>query len=145
MERSRFPPVLLIADTASDVDQVTHILGKYHISNEVESRKTAESAIQWVRSLQAVDKELRFSMLLFSSSLDTQVAIRKAAELRQEPSLKESPLVFLADSREAEEEFRASKPDNAFCVIKPLGFFKLLEALQKLGVYWIVYPRKPEG
>jgi hypothetical protein len=145
MERSRFPPVLLVADNASDEGQVIHILDKYHISNEVESRKTAESALQLVRMLQAKDKEFRFSMLLFSSSLDVQVALRKASELRQEPSLKESPLVYLADSREAEEEFRGRKLDNAFCVIKPLGFFKLLEALQKLGVYWIVYPKKPEA
>jgi hypothetical protein len=145
MEKGRFPPVLLIADTASDEDQAIHILDKYHISNEVESRKTAESAIQSVRALQAKDKEFRFSMLLFSSSQDTQVALRKVADLRLEPSLKESPLVFLADSKEAEQEFRERKLDNAFCVIKPLGFFKLLEALQKLGVYWIVYPRKPEG
>jgi hypothetical protein len=47
-------------------------------------------------------------------------------------------LVVVAGTREEEEQIRALKHPNTYVLGKPLGFFKLLEAMQKLGMYWLV-------
>jgi hypothetical protein len=48
------------------------------------------------------------------------------------------PLIVVVESRDEEEEVRRLQLANMACVSRPVGFFKLLEAMQKLEMRWMV-------
>jgi hypothetical protein len=58
-------------------------------------------------------------------------------------TLVQVPLVVVAGTREEEDQIRSRNFANTYIMGKPLGFFKLLEAMQKLGMFWLVL-RSPE-
>jgi hypothetical protein len=48
------------------------------------------------------------------------------------------PLIIVAESHEEEDEIRRLNFPRTASISRPIGFFKLLEAMQKLGMRWIV-------
>lgn len=54
------------------------------------------------------------------------------------------PLPFMAASPGMGQALKQSQMADAICVSKPLGFFKLLEALQKLGMFWTLTRLPPK-
>jgi hypothetical protein len=52
------------------------------------------------------------------------------------------PLILAVDADADAAAIRNSHLAKTCCISRPVGFFKLLEAMQKLGMRWIVL--KPE-
>jgi hypothetical protein len=52
--------------------------------------------------------------------------------------LKEVPLVVVTESMQEDEEIKKLGLNRTACISRPIGFFKLLEAMQKLAMRWIV-------
>lgn len=134
MDKTR-PVILLIMDGDADASEALHILEKYRFANEVKRvRRTREA----LRLFSGEDARENPCELIIFASMDpgpSQLA-PAAASLRRETG--DTPIILVASSREEEEELRALGLPRTHCLSKPLGFFKLLEAMQKVGMYWTV-------
>jgi CheY-like chemotaxis protein len=64
-------------------------------------------------------------------------------QIRQDDSLKHTPVVMLTSSREEQDLVRSYKLGvNAF-VVTPVGFEQFFEAIQDLGMFWAVLNEPP--
>jgi hypothetical protein len=140
MEQNEGPRILLITDDGAEELHTSHILAKYHFTNRVvKIRKTADALAYFARC-NAPDRnpaeplpELIILSLWKSSGLNPGFANES-----RRGNLKGIPLVVVAESRQEEEEIKKLGLFRTACISRPIGFFKLLEALQKLHMRWIV-------
>jgi DNA-binding response OmpR family regulator len=130
------PDILLIMEDGEEAHAV-HVLGKYHFANTLKTIRRRDQAKHYFLQLNSVlDKgEGRLPEMIIVALPGTDLG--DVLESSRRGALAQVPVVAVADTREEEERIRARNFPNTYVIGKPLGFFKLLEAMQKLGMYWI--------
>ncbi|MBW8888201.1 MAG: response regulator transcription factor [Fibrobacteres bacterium] len=140
MNPSERPEILLITDDAADESNVSHILGKYQFANSLVKLHGPAEALKYLAAREAPGKSLADpgpELILIGVREPGPSRLSWLKEWRRGP-LAGVPLIFLVDSTEAEAEFRKLNLPLSICVTRPIGFFKLLEAMQKLRMRWVV-------
>lgn len=128
------PEILLVMGDGEEGHTV-HVLTKYHFANSVKKIRRCEEAKRYFTQLNAgIDGKLPELMIVSMSGPDLAEVLGAA----RRGVLAQVPLVVVAGMREEEEQVRARSFPNTYVIGKPLGFFKLLEALQKMGMFWVV-------
>jgi DNA-binding response OmpR family regulator len=137
--------ILLIMDDAVDEAQAVHILTKYHFANSVvRIRRTREALNYFMEaSSEKYPQENLPELIVMSMGVTGADKIGLAIESRKN-GLEAVPLIIVTDSGDAEHEIRRFGLVRTYIIGKPIGFFKLLEAIQKLGMYWNIL-RAPPG
>lgn len=134
------PNILLVMDDDADESQVIHVFAKYRFANAVKRVRRAREALRLFSG--AEGGGVAWELIIFSLSDPGPMQIAPtAASLRRETG--DTPLILVASTREEEDELRALNLPRTHCVARPLGFFKLLEAMQKVGMYWTVTKSQP--
>jgi DNA-binding response OmpR family regulator len=140
MPISNQPKILLVADDPTEESHTAHILTKYHFTNLlIRLRNSAEAA----RYFGSFDKALAADPescpeLIILNMVGQEGSNRVLGIESRVGSLKQVPLIIIASNREEEESIRKLNIANCSWFSRPVGFFKLLEAMQKLGMRWIV-------
>ncbi len=140
------PYILLAEDDSNDEALVLRVLTKYRIWNEVVVTRDGAKAWDFIAgSGEFAGRDPRHlpQLILLDSTLPEVGAVELVHRIRATPSLRRIPLVIMASTKEEEDMIRRQNVDGTFPISKPFGFFKLLEALQKLGLYWIVLSEPP--
>lgn len=137
MPLSAPPDILLVMEDGEEAHAV-HVLNKYHFANTLKKIRRCDEAKRYFTQLNTgADRgEARLPELIIVSQTGADLAEVLGAARRG--ALAQVPLVVVAGSRDEEELIRTRSHPNTFVMSKPLGFFKLLEALQKLGMFWVV-------
>lgn len=132
------PPDILLVMEDGEESHAVHVLGKYHFANSLKKIRRCDDAKRYFTQLNlAADRgEGKLPELIIVSQSGADLAEVLGAARRG--ALAQVPLVVVAGTRDEEEAIRARGHVNTYVMGKPLGFFKLLEALQKLGMFWIV-------
>lgn len=125
--------------TEDDEAQTMRVLSKYHIWNDVVCVRSGAEALRYLQGSGAQVPEV----VLMAAALPDMSGTSLVQEMRKSPSLAEVPVVMLANTKQEEEVLRGENLPGSYAITKPVGFFKILEALQKIGVYWVVYRRQP--
>jgi DNA-binding response OmpR family regulator len=140
MIESDKPSILLITDDAAEESHASHILAKYHFDNFLIKLRKPTDAIKYFQGRNAPGKagvESLPELIILSFRESGRPNIAPIMESRR-GALGAIPLIAVVDSREEEEEIRRLNLVSTACITRPIGFFKLLEAMQKLGTRWIV-------
>ncbi len=142
----RHAALLLVEDDANDEALALRVLTKYHIWNEVAVVRNGSDAWEYISATgkyQGRDPVKTPQVVLLDSTLPGLGAVEVVHRMRALASTRRIPVVLLTSSKDEEDTVRALKLDAIAPISKPFGFFKLLEALQKLGVYWVVLSDPP--
>lgn len=134
------PKILLITDESTDESNASHILGKYRFANSLVKLHGSRDALMYFAACNAPGRAVAepFPELILVGIRDMGPSgLALLRESRRGP-LADIPLIVLVDSREREVEFQKLDLPLSACVSRPIGFFKLLEAMQKLRMRWIV-------
>lgn len=139
------PKILLITDDAAEESHTSHILAKYNFTNFLVSIRRLDDALKYFsacnsRAAESAESlpELIILGLRESGRLSLGLVMQSRVGV-----LGGIPLIVVAESREEEQEIRRVSPLLTASISRPIGFFKLLEAMQKLGMRWVVL--KPLG
>lgn len=132
------PPDILLVMEDGEEGHITHVLSKYHFANSLKKIRRCDEAKRYFTQVNAgIDRgEGKLPELLIVSMSGADLAEVLGASRRG--AMSQVPLVVVAGLREEEEQIRARAYPDTYVMGRPLGFFKLLEAMQKLGMYWIV-------
>jgi CheY-like chemotaxis protein len=139
------PNILLVTDDASEESHTSHILGKYHFDNSLARLRNPGETIKFFLACNAAERtgtERLPELIIYSLRDSGRLNLSPVMESRR-GILGSVPLIVVVESREEEEEIRRFRFENMAYVSRPVGFFKLLEAMQKLGMRWIVL--RPKG
>lgn len=132
------PPDILLVMEEGEESQTVHVLGKYHFANSLKKIRRTDEAKRHFMLLNGEagrsDGKLP-ELIIVSMSGANLVEVLGGA---RRGMLAQVPLVVVAGTREEEDQIRARAYPYTYVMGRPIGFFKLLEAMQKLGMFWIV-------
>lgn len=142
----RTKPILLVEDNPSDIDLTRRAFEKSHIVNELIVVEDGKEALDYLLGgSSAGDRgpgELP-ALILLDLKLPKVSGLEVLRSIRQDPRTKRMPVVVLTSS--AEEHDIAASYDlgvNSY-VRKPVDFRQFVEAVERLGLYWLVLNEPP--
>jgi hypothetical protein len=82
-------------------------------------------------------------MILISFDQEKVPALDTVARIRSLPGMANVPVAILCRTPDQERQVRESSLPRVASLSKPIGFFKLLECIQRMDMYWFVFAEKP--
>jgi CheY-like chemotaxis protein len=140
-------PILLVEDNPKDLELTLVALGRSNLANEVISVRDGVEALDYlmVRGDSANRPRGNPAVVLLDLKLPRVDGLQVLQTVRNEPNLKNIPVVILTSSREEQDLVQSYKLGVNAYVVKPVGFPEFIQAIQDLGVFWAVLNEPPPG
>ncbi|MBN1478364.1 response regulator [Candidatus Sumerlaeota bacterium] len=140
--------ILLVEDDPDDVDLTTRALERNHILNEVVVARDGAEALDLLfgdgRFATETAGELP-AVILLDLKLPKVDGLEVLRRIRAEERTRFLPVVILTSSDEERDMVQSySLGANSF-VRKPVDFAQFTEAVQQLGLYWLLLNEPPPG
>jgi CheY-like chemotaxis protein len=138
-------PILLVEDSANDVELVLAALKKNKLANPIAVARDGDEALDFLYrrgQYQGRPASLPIAMLL-DLKMPKKDGLEVLREIKGDPTLKMIPVVMLTSSREEADLFKSYQLGvNAF-VVKPVGFEQFVDAIKQTGMFWAVINEPP--
>ena len=138
--------ILLIEDNPSDVDLTTRALERGRIANQVVVVRDGKEALDYLWSEGAYagrDVSDLPAITLLDLKLPKVPGLEVLRRLRGDARTRRLPVVILTSSKE-EQDVAAGYDLGANSYIrKPVDFKQFTEAIEQLGLYWLVWNESP--
>ena len=134
-------PILLVEDNPDDAMLTVRAFTKNRIRNEVVVATDGEQALRTLLPEQG--EGLRPALVLLDIKLPKVGGIDVLRRIRAEESTKHLPVVMLTSSSEDEDIIRSYESGANSYVRKPVDFGDFANAVQRLGLYWLLVNSVP--
>lgn len=136
--------ILLVEDNPSDIDLTRRALQKARIMNELVVAEDGEEALAYLFGQPSRgDKPLHPALVLLDLKLPGIDGLEVLRQIRATPATHRQPVVILTSSKE-EQDVAASYDLGVNSYIrKPVDFYQFADAIQNLGLYWLVLNELP--
>ena len=132
-------PILLVEDDAVDAMTVERALKDIRVTNRVHTVGDGLAALEFLREPGA----RRPGIILLDLNMPRMNGIEFLKVLKSDESLRKIPVVVLTTSKE-EQDVAASYDLGVNSYIrKPVDFNQFAQAIQQLGLYWLVLNEEP--
>ena len=138
-------PILLVEDSPKDVELTLAALERCQLANSVVITRDGAEALDYLHARGKYEGRNSGDpvVVLLDLKLPKVDGLEVLEQIKQDVSLKHTPVVMLTSSREEQDLVRSYKLGvNAF-VVKPVGFEQFFEAIQDLGMFWAVLNEPP--
>jgi CheY-like chemotaxis protein len=143
---NNYKVILLIEDNSSDVDLTKRALEKGRIANEVVVARDGKEALDFLWGEGAFagrDVSDLPAVTLLDLKLPKVPGLEVLRRVRADARTRRLPVVILTSSKE-EEDLAAGYDLGANSYIrKPVDFKRFSEAIEQLGLYWLVWNEQP--
>lgn len=142
---TRLRPILLVEDSAKDVELVLAALKKNHFANPVVVARDGVEALDYLhgRQLHAGAPVPRPIVMLLDLKMPRMDGLEVLRQIKQDPVLKVTPVVMLTSSREEADLVESYKLGVNAYVVKPVGFQQFVDAIRQTGTFWAVINEPP--
>jgi CheY-like chemotaxis protein len=137
--------ILLVEDSAQDVELTLTALGKHNLANEVVVVRDGEEALDYLYRRGAFKLRAGGSpvVVLLDIKLPKVDGLEVLQRMRDDEALRQTPVVMLTSSREEQDIVKSySLGVNAY-VVKPVDFNDFVAAICELGLFWAVLNQPP--
>ncbi|SFM95142.1 response regulator [Dokdonella immobilis] len=129
--------ILLVEDNAGDVRLTREALKEGRIRNRLHVVNDGEGALRFLRKQAEHADVPRPDLILLDLNLPRLDGREVLAEIKNDPSLKQIPVVVLTSSR-AEKDLLSAYDQHANCFItKPVGFEDFMEVVRSIESFWL--------
>ncbi|MGV3773922.1 MAG: hypothetical protein ACO1QB_13550 [Verrucomicrobiales bacterium] len=136
--------ILLVENNPRDEAWTQALLSKNRITNHVYSVQDGEAALQYLSPAQNGDRKHPIPEFIIVASTIQKVEITEFIKLvRSASHTSDVPIIVLCSTREDLDRLARFESHRIFPMLKPLGFYKLIEGLHKLGMYWTIGNSQP--
>jgi CheY-like chemotaxis protein len=138
-------PILLVEDSAKDVELVLAALKKNHFANPVVVARDGVEALDYLygRQQHAGAAVLPPIVMLLDLKMPRMDGLEVLRQIKQDPVLKVTPVVMLTSSREEADLVESYKLGVNAYVVKPVGFQQFVDAIRQTGTFWAVINEPP--
>lgn len=134
-------PILLVEDNPDDVDLTIMALEKSRVSNEVVVVRDGVEALDYLFAtgdFAGRDSNVMPQVILLDLNMPRMDGLEFLRQIRADERTRLLPVVILTTSNEDRDRIASYKLGANSFVRKPVDFQQFVEAVQQLGLYWMV-------
>jgi two-component system response regulator len=133
-------PILLIEDNPSDVNLTKRALQKGHVANDLVVVEDGEEALDYLfRNGRYAGREDHLpAVALLDLKLPKVPGLEVLRRIRGDARTRRLPVVILTSSREEQDVAAGYDSGANSYVLKPVDFKQFQQAIEQLGMYWLV-------
>lgn len=139
--------VLLVEDNADDEALTIRALRKANVANDIEVVRDGKEALDFLfcEGRHAARQESPMpGLVLLDLKLPKLSGFEVLQRLRADPRTKLIPVVVLTSSSQDEDVVRSYQWGANSYVRKPVDFTDFVDAVAKLGLYWMILNEGPD-
>jgi CheY-like chemotaxis protein len=141
MTESRTTPVIVVADdSAADRKLTTMAFRNALLHNPIHEVKDGEELMEYLRregSYATTRADHDPCLILLDLNMPRKSGLEALAEIKGDPLLRHIPVIILTTSKAEEDIVRSYQLGVNSFITKPVHFDEFLQAIQKLGQYWL--------
>ncbi|HLO51617.1 MAG TPA: response regulator [Kamptonema sp.] len=139
--------ILLVEDSANDVELTLVALEENHLANEVVVVRDGEEALDYLyrRGIFKLRSGGNPVVVLLDLKLPKVDGLEVLEQIKSDPELKRVPVVMVTSSREEQDVIRSYDLGANSYVVKPVDFREFVDAIKEVGLFWAVVNEPPPG
>jgi CheY-like chemotaxis protein len=133
--------ILLVEDNPSDIDLTRRALQKSHVANELVVAEDGQEVLDYLlhgAPLAGSTIEGLPALILLDLKLPKVDGLQVLRQIRADEHTSRLPVVILTTSSEEEDIAQSYDLGANSYIRKPVDFKQFVEAVQHLGLYWLV-------
>jgi two-component system response regulator len=138
--------ILLVEDNPSDVELTLHSLKTSSLSNRIEVVRDGAQALDFIfcnGSYAHRNIENGPKVVLLDLKLPKVDGLEVLQRIKSDPRTQAISVVVLTSSREERDIVESYKLGVNSYIVKPVDFEQFTEAVQQLGLYWLLLNQSP--
>jgi CheY-like chemotaxis protein len=138
-------PILLVDDSANDVELTRTALEDSGIANEVVVARDGVEALDFLlrRGPHAGRTSPDPGVVLLDLKMPRVDGHEVLKQIRADAKLRNMPVVILTSSKEEQDLHRSYEQGTNAYVVKPVRFEDFLPAVRQLGIFWALVNEPP--
>ncbi len=140
-------PIVLVEDSAQDIELTIAALTRARLANEVIILRDGEEALEYLccKGRHEMREKGNPALVLLDIKLPKVDGLEVLSYVKQDPELKSIPVVMLTSSQEEPDLAKSYELGANGYVVKPVRFQDFAKAVQDLGGFWAVLNEPPPG
>jgi CheY-like chemotaxis protein len=136
-------PILLVDDSADDVQLVLSALKRVSLKNDVITLSDGSEAIDYLYRQGDFTERRDPIVILLDIKMPKMNGLEVLARIKADEKLRNIPVVMLTSSNQHSDIERCYGLGTNAYVVKPVAFAHLVEVIRYLGVFWTAVNRPP--
>ena len=139
--------ILLVEDSAHDVELTLAALEENHLANEVVVARDGQEALDYLhrRGIFKLRSAGHPAVVLLDLKLPKVDGLEVLKAIKSDDALRAVPVVMLTSSREEKDLVSSYNLGVNAYVVKPVDFHEFVDSLRELGLFWAVINQPPPG
>jgi CheY-like chemotaxis protein len=145
MPPSDLNSILLVEDSAPDLELTLAALSGSKIANEIVVTRDGEEALDYLfcRGAYAARSPDNPIVMLLDLKMPRVDGLEVLRQVKADPKLRSIPVVMLTSSREEKDLVESYRLGVNSYVVKPVDFQQFVEAIKRIGIFWAVVNEAP--
>ena len=140
---NQLKPILLVEDSAKDIELTLAALEDSHLANRVTVLRDGSEALDYLHAHSSCSDEGFPAVMLLDIKMPKISGIEVLRAIKSSSEMKHVPVVMLTSSREGPDLTECYELGANGYVVKPVDFTEFFEAVKALGKYWAVVNEPP--
>jgi CheY-like chemotaxis protein len=139
--------ILLVEDSAKDVELSLAALAECHLANEVVVMRDGAEALDYLfrRGKFAERPRENPAVILLDLKMPKVDGLEVLSQVKTSADLQMIPIVMLTSSREESDLVQSYQRGVNSYIVKPIDFEQFVDAVKQLGLFWAVLNEPPPG
>jgi two-component system response regulator len=138
--------ILLVEDSATDLELALRALKKAKVANRIEVARDGEEALDFLfarnaHAGRAIEDKLR--LILLDLKLPRVDGLEVLRAVKADPRTRTIPVVILTSSHEQRDVVESYGLGVNSYIVKPVDFEAFISAVAELGTYWMLRNLSP--
>lgn len=129
-------PILLVEDSKIDITNVRRAFAKCSVENTLLVARTGEEAFVYLRGEKGRPRAPEPGLILLDLNMPVMSGLEFLSALKEDPILKNIPVVVLTTSAEEGDRIEAFRLGCAGYFIKPMSLSDFVEMIRLIALYW---------
>ncbi|MCX8083311.1 MAG: response regulator [Calditerrivibrio sp.] len=130
--------ILLAEDNEYDAELTIRALKKANVANNIKWVKDGEEALNYIFGNEN-DVKTSMKLILLDIKMPKVDGLEVLKRIKSDNRTKFMPVVVLTSSDDEVDLVKAYEYGTNSYIVKPVDFEKFLDAVQKIGFYWVLF------
>jgi len=147
MNEENIVEILIVEDTQQDLDLALRALRKAKLSNHIQIVRDGEEALEFIFCEgRYADRKIANGpkVILLDLKLPKVDGLEVLQRIKGDARTRAIPVVVLTSSKEQNDVVESYNLGVNSYIVKPVNFEQFSEAVQKLGMYWLLLNNPPQ-